>query len=262
MAKVSKATAVREVSILKARVGVSFGDEYFELTGASAVDHPAGTRSVEQIATLRGTATSVGAKSIEPVTFDLAAVQPHLPVMRQLAKADSEQSQVSVRIDVYSKELHNVSSQTAVLVLEEADELRKGGAVTFSPKADVEGLFLTDQVLVGDILVLNSKNYIVNYVEIENDPTMAGYGTVADVYVKTATGASIAAGDVVAAAAFSLRTAGLRWQFGAKVEQFGMISADASGSPALTSGVVFRPNSQVAEPTVQIWEEGSTAAGW
>ena len=269
---VSKSTASRTIEVLRSRPGVRVaGGDWMELTGASLISYNAGTRSVTQTPTFRGPGVSVGSKSIEGVTYDLAAVQPHLKVMGELDRADQQRLPVSVRHDFYGHEIlaTTTDSENKISIAAPGSGASgKGGRVKFAgtKNEDVRNMFLNDEVLVGDLFVINNATYIVNYVEYDSDAPKAlmedGDTTkpLPRVYVTNADGSDA---NVIAepnAASFSLRVAGLRVEFGGQVEQFGSINGDASGSPSLASGVVFRPNSSLARPSLLLTDE--SGSGW
>lgn len=265
MATVSKATATRSIEVLRSRPGVRVsGGPYMDMVGASLISYNAGTRSVNQKPTFRGPAISVGAKSVESVSFDLGAALPHLKYMVELEKADQQRLPISVRHDFYG---HSLLEQTGAGItaavaatLTTGTDPTKGGKVTFAGTNDVQNMFLNDEILVGDLLQIGgtalSNTYIVNYVEYDEDSPKDA--TEIGVYVTEADGSNPSAD--VSADTYSLRVAGLRVEFGGQVEQFGSINGDASGSPSLDSGVVFRPNSAILNQSLLLTDE--SGSGW
>ena len=276
MPDITKSDATRPLPVLKARVGIQTPSSggYLELTGASLVDHQSGSRSITQTPTFRGPSVSVGAKTVEAVTFNLANVQFDLPVMEELEKADRDRSIVQVRMDIYSKVLQpepSGANPTIGITATVDAQKAKGGVVTFGAAADgidYRGMVVADQILVGDVIdytaartaaagnqLADAMAYIVNRIEV--DPDDGSYGTV------YATGSALARRDIaadVAAAKATIRAAGLRVAFSGEVEQLGSISGDAAGSPAIASGVMFRPQSAyLAKQTLLAAEDES---GW
>ena len=264
-----KKDAIRSVSIIGTRFGVSVaGGAYHSIGGVGGMDHTSGSRAVEQVLSTRGSSTSVGAKPIEPFTIDLSALQPGSRVMRELERADRNQLPVSIRIDSYGNSIYNSNAAgalgaTAAIALVDADPqvAIRGGLVTFASgvgagltnKSEIDALFNANEVLETDLLVIGTTAYIINYIDVNDD------GTFNEAYVTTATGADVTpAVDATRIASF--RTATYRWQFGAKVEQFGNIAADVSGSPAITSGVTFRPSGPLPTANVETFDE--SGAGW
>ena len=156
MGKRTRSDNTRVLPVLKMRVGVAVdGAGFRELTGASLVDHTAGSRSVNQVPTFRGPGAVTGAKTVENVTFDLAAVQPHLAVMDDLDRADRNQLNVRVRMDIYSRNIlaYNATSGPAVTatVPTTADAIAKGGPLS-AIAADLLTLFNNNEIQVGDII--------------------------------------------------------------------------------------------------------------
>ena len=272
MAAVTKSDASRVLPVLKMRVGVAVaGAGYQELTGASLVDHTSGSRSVTQTPTFRGPGVSTGAKTIEPVTFNLAAVQPHIAAMRGLDRADRQRQLVNVRMDIYSRVIQaapsGVGATTVGITATTDDDMAKGGVVGFAAgtSTDYRGMVLADQIMVGDIIdytaaravataVADGQAYIVNRIEVDDQD-----GSYQNVYASDATGDTDIGADVPAAAV-TIRTGGWRLDFTGEIEQFGSISGDASGAPSLSSGVMFRPQSLLPAPQLILVNEAES--GW
>ena len=270
MAKVTKSDAARVLPVLKMRVGVAVaGAGFRELTGASLVDHTSGSRSVSQVPTLRGPGAVPGAKSVENVTFDLAAVQPHLAVMDDLDRADRNQLNLRVRMDIYSRVIRVAGTATAsiaqVAANAEPQDEADGAVVSFPVgEDDLLSMFTNDEILVGDILQVGAtdaarrtraNSYIVNRIEADDE---TGEVEAGDVYATKLDGSKV--DGAVAAAIVAVRTAGWRQEFAGTVNQFGSIQGDASGSPSLSSGVVFTPHALLPRPIVLLGKEGDTAA--
>ena len=274
MVAITKSDATRVLPVLKMRVGVAVdGAGFRELTGASLVDHTSGSRSVNQVPTFRGPGAVTGAKSVENVTFDLAAVQPHLGVMADLDRADRQQLNVRVRMDIYSRELFTpaTTARAAIAVPSATDTqlAAKGGKVTFSAAGsdEINTLFANDEVMIGDILQIggtaDANSYIVNRVEVDDETGTfldSGGTATGGVWVTTYTGGAVSM--LPATAINKIRTAGWRQEFAGTVNQFGSIQGDASGSPSLSSGVVFTPHALLPRPTVLLVGEGETGVGW
>ena len=272
MATIAKHSAVRLLDVLKARVGVNVaGEGWQELVGASLVSHDAGSRSVSQVPTFRGVGASVGAKTVEPVSFDLGAPAPNMKHMLDLGRADRERLNVQVRMDVYGGQLQPAAASAAVggvtlAVPGAAPADIKGGVVTFVDastgaeykQAAMNLRFWNDEILRGDVIRIGSTNYVINLVEI--DDTKTGAGAIEAVYLTNEDGSAVA--EIAAAAAYSIREPGARWQFNAEVQQFGSISGDASGGPNISSGVVFQPKALLADPILLTDGEGEGLGAW
>lgn len=267
MAAVRKSDATRVLPVLGMLVECNVAGEGFqELKGASLVDHTSGSRSVNQVATFRGPGATVGAKTIENVTFDLAAVNPGLKIMEDLHRADEQGLNVSVRMSIYSRGLVAESANEAAgsfsVAAPAGDTADYGGKVTFggSNAGAVREMVDSNEIMVSDLLVDaandDAKTYIVNAIIVDEDTDSIITGTEADrgVYVTKMDRSAV---GVAAAAAYAVRTAGWRQRFAGLVNQFGSIQGDASGSPSLSSGVVFTPHALLARPTILRLDEGA-----
>ena len=271
MAAVTKSDAARVLPILKMRVGVAVaGAGFRELTGASLVDHTSGSRSTSQVPTFRGPGAVSGAKSVENVTFDLAAVQPHIAVMDDLRRADSQRLNVRVRMDIYSRVIRDPAAaptvQVAIPTAGNIQAIADGGKLTItgSPNEAITPLFENDEILVGDILHFGEINnpgagdaYIINTIKVDDDTgKLDGAGT--GVWVTNADGSDAMAKAAAPQAGF--RTAGWRQEFADSVNQLGSIQGDASGSPSLSSGVVFTPHALLPSPIILFGKQGDDEA--
>lgn len=267
MALVRKSDATRVLPVLGMLVECNVaGEGWQELKGASLVDHTAGSRSVNQVATFRGPGATVGAKTIENVTFDLAAVNPGLKVMDDLNRADEGQLNVSVRMSIYSKELLAEAANAAAGGIAVAAPAaigtqfgtEIGGLVSFegTNKSEVEALVDSNEIMVSDLIVSSSGPFIVNAILVDSvtDSITTGTATGKGVYVTRVDRVTVTA--VSTAEEYSIRTAGWRQRFAGLVNQFGSIQGDASGSPSLSSGVVFTPHALLARPTILRVDEG------
>ena len=274
MAAVTKSDASRVLPVHKMRVGVGVAGKFYrELTGASLVDHTSGSRSVTQTPTFRGPGVSTGAKSIEPVTFNLAAVQPHIAAMVDLDRADRQRQLVNVRMDIYSRVIQAVPSgatptiAVAVPTANNAEAAAKGGEITIAGDGtggvNYANMFLSDTIMVGDVIdytaartsataVADAMAYVVNRIEVDDET-----GALGDIFVTAHDGGDAA---MHAAGKATIRTGGWRMEFTGEIEQFGSISGDASGAPSLSSGVMFRPQSLLPRSQLILVDEGN--AGW
>ena len=275
MALVRKSDATRVLPVIGMLVECNVaGEGWQELKGASLVDHTAGSRSVNQVATLRGPGATVGAKTIENVTFDLAAVNPGLQIMDDLNRADEGRLNVSVRMSIYSRVIQAAAASQAagsIAVAQPAaitgtDFTAKiGGRVTFAgtgstSKEEVEALVDANEIMVSDLLAVGNDaatTYIVNAILVDDvtDSITTSATTGVGVYVTKMDRTEISA-SIPAAGPYVARTAGWRQRFSGLVNQFGTIQGDASGSPSLSSGVVFTPHALLARPTILRETEG------
>ena len=280
----SDATRVLPVLGMLVEVGVD-GGPYQELRGASLVDHTAGSRSVSQVATFRGPGAVVGAKTVENVTFDLAAVNPDLPIMDDLDRADRQQLICRVRMSIFSRSILQPAADDGValaLPVAAASGIKNlqnawGAKLTLPPKW--RDLVDSNEIQMSDLIQLKNgpsdfdddETYIVNVIAVDEDTNLitgsaasadAGGSAEAGVYVKKFDKAQVTA--AVAANSgnrFAARTGGWRQQFSGTVNQFGSIQGDASGSPSLSSGVVFTPPAYLSKPkTLRLDEAAQTLA--
>ena len=285
MATILKLDAIRPLKVKDSRVGVTFnGRDWKDVYGSATVTHTAGSASVEQTQTFTAVGAVTGAATIETVSLELAAHQPQMQVLHDLQRANKRKSPVTVRWDIYSDPLLEAASAAAsggieipAASLETADPLTtgnpaKGSQVSFSgtdagyTAAAVNANFAAKTWMVGDVLLSGSAGilgesgvgtaYIVNAVE-EDDET----GAIGNIFVKEWKAGAPAAADAVAtAAAYSVRTAGARWQFSATVSMFGSFAGDAGGDPAVSSSINFQPVAEVALPSLLVVNQAG--AGW
>ena len=250
--------AVRNVSSQGSRLGVSFkGGEYEYIPGASSVDYTAGTRSKEDVHTFRGTSSSLGAKTVEPMTFELSAPSYQVAGMAKLEQAEQTQELVSVRYDIYGQDIARIGSQATdpkvAVAVPAALAKRKGGALTFSvDEASIKAMFNSDEILPGDFLfptAITADNLlIINWIDVDE----ANNNDFEKAYVVKTGGREA---TVVAAAFFAVRSPGARWQFQARVAQIGSMSANASGAPSMSSSIQFQPVNDVGFPTPLLVDE-------
>ena len=97
--------------------------------------------------------------------------------------------------------------------------------------------------------------YIINRVEFDDD-------TPTDVSNLVIYATDMDGGDatVKVAAVADFYIAGFRKEFLASVEQQGSFSGDASGSPSLDGGIMFRPKSLIQPRQVILFDEAGS--GW
>ena len=272
MAAVRKSDATRVLPVLGMLVECNVaGEGWQELKGASLVDHTSGSRSVSQTATFRGPGATVGAKTVENVTLDLAAVNPGLQIMDDLNRADEQQLNVSVRMSIYSKVIRRKAASAATAAVAVPSDVANspvtekiGGKVTFAAAGSDEVIDMVDanEIMVSDLLVISgagaasdANTFIVNAIIVdETTDSIRGATAGVGVYVTRMNREAVAA--VNPGVIFDARTAGWRQRFSALVNQFGSIQGDASGSPSLSSGVVFTPHALLARPTILRLDEG------
>ena len=266
MAVVRKSDATRVLPVLGMLVEVAVdGGEYQELRGASLVDHTSGSRSVNQVATLRGPGAVVGAKTVENVTFDLAAVNPSLKVMDDLARADLGQLNCRVRMSIYSRRIIRpaVNSGAGVSIAAPAGTTEAWGGKVTLPDNLVE-LFDTNEILMSDLIQLkdggppdaDDETWIVNVVAVVEATNKITGEADAGVYVTKFDRSPATVEAAAGTNQFAARTAGWRQQFSGLVNQFGSIQGDASGSPSLSSGVVFTPHALLSQASILRLTEG------
>ena len=271
MATVPKTNPPRVLDALKMKVGIRVPGRtgrdaaaYRILTGASVLDLPSGTRPVSQIPTFDGVATIAAAKSNENISFNLGVWQPHLPAHQDLARADAQRLTVGGRMDIYAEEIVSYGSLggkatagvgiTAPVLDGDGNpsaplEAAKGSLLNGTGLPELRELARDDLLLVGDLVQIAAANpataaarkaasYIVNYVEHDDDS-----GVVGNIYVTDMDGMNVAAD--VTADVFSAWQAGWRQPFSGKVNELRAHSADASGSPQVSSSVSFTPHGKL-----------------
>ena len=269
----------RLLSTKRLRVGVDPGGSqagaYQELVGAQSVSHEVGSRSVEQVDFFGDTAAETGSRTVEPFTAGLGTLLDHMRVYRGLQAADEAGRPVRVRVDVYGYEIRAAAADAAAGSVaiavpgNLATDKAKGGVVTFGGAngAEVRQSLLADEAQVGDILwfggAITSATdiaddaYIINRIEYDDEnPTDAGHASFG-VFATAASGGDAA---VRAAAPASIRVAGYRKEFLADVEQQGSFGGDASGSPSLDGGIVFRPKTIITPRTLILFDQAGS--GW
>lgn len=274
----SDATRVLPVLGMLVEVGVD-GGPYQELRGASLVDHTAGSRSVSQVATFRGPGAVVGAKTVENVTFDLAAVNPDLPIMDDLDRADRQQLICRVRMSIFSRAIlapevdgvveieARVAAASGIANLQNAWGSRLLLPQKWRDLVDSNEIQMSDlvQIKLGGPPSDDGDTYIVNVIAVDEDTNLitgSGDSEEAGVYVRKFDKSHLAAAVGKAPTnQFAARTGGWRQQFSGTVNQFGSIQGDAAGSPSLSSGVVFTPPAYLSKPkTLRLDEAAQTLA--
>ena len=279
MAAVTK-RGKRLLSTKRLRVGVDPGGAqagaFQELVGAQSIAHEVGARSVEQVDFFGDTAAETGSRTVEPFTVGLGTLLDHMRVYRGLQAADQAGRPVRVRVDVYGYVLRPRGGalvetwEVAAPAANDAEASAKGGVVTIAGTgaAAVQQAVLADEIQIGDVIWYGDPGdmltyaddiaddaFIINRIEYDDEsPTdianLAVYATAADGDNAAAKGAAIA----------EVRVAGYRKEFLADVEQQGSFSGDASGSPSLDGGMVFRPKTIITPRTLILFDQAGS--GW
>lgn len=281
MAQVSKRDKIRPFAVKNSRVGVSIdGGDFQHIFGASVIGHTAGTASVEQVQTFDAVGAISGSATVESVTLDLAALQPQFKGMNDLQRAYQAGDPVSVRWDMYSKQLlaavTPVTAGSVAIAVETSGNVNKGSVATFAgsnarfSEAAVKSAIRRGTLMVGDLITVGGTPfptgetdpvaatavYVVHRVE-HSDRT----GAIGDVYLKEwSAGAPVSISTIVAATPYRWQTAGARYEFSGTVTQLGSFGGDTAGDPAVSSGVQFQPANEIALPDIIAYNEAGS--GW
>ena len=263
MANVSKSSNTRNIPLLKARIGAALaGKWYRELTGATLFDYQAGTRQPDSSATFRGPSVSLGGVDITSFSYDLIFL-PHLPLYRDLERANTQRSIVAMRHDVYSPLIPGIPDSGIMVGITaptaDQESKAKGGliAITGTNADTFKAMFASSQIDVGDLLQIGgtaeSNTYIINRIEVDEDT-----GKYGNAYVNKLDGTD--ATTLAPAAISAARNPGWRLDYNGEVAQFGSVSGDAAGSTKLTSTMVMTPKELVATSIPLFIKESD--AGW
>lgn len=258
MALQEKTNTALAIEGLKSKIEVSVeGGAFTRLRGADTIGYDAGERESESIPTFDGTVSILGAEGINPVTINVPAWLPHLPVWSALRKAKRDNADIQVRIETAAKGVvvapldgapnDRTAAYEAAGIVGGADP----GLVAFSAasgetQADLDALFTSNIVKVGHLLRLagaQERDRVITSIRVDDDKA-DGEAMRFDLHALPAPAA------LVAAAKFAIRFPQLRLLFAAGVQKIGSVNLGAGSGGALGTELVVLPNDPLDLPAL------------
>ena len=273
MAEVLKRDFFPEIPLDGMRVGIAIdGGPFRDVIGASLIQHTSGTRSSSQVHTFRGSTTVLGAKPIEGVGISLASVDPTLPIMQDIARADRLQQAIRCRADVYPQfERKRVAASATLQVAagkfpasDDAPGVERGASLTIAAAGsetvpDIQELFLEDW-RAGYFISIgaddsDANTYRLAWVGVDEDS-----GAFMTARIVKLDGSRVSA--PIGAGTFSVRRQGVRLDFSGKISQSGSFGGDISGDPNFSGELTVVPKSVLSDTAWRPLTATEGAAGW
>lgn len=254
-----------------AEVSFDGGATWWELRGASNVDHESGQAETSQVQGFRFRSTTRGQIPIAPITYALAAWDPNSYWARRMRRARDGNETVTVRHTYFGERFRaadaNAAAGSFLTAAAGAAPAVLGAVTVGGAAADAIMALVASTLTRGDSIIYDggidanglildaAKVKVIEGLFVEADGSVKKIGNAAADEGLLVTDGAGAKATMQAAAPAQIRSTGARFQVGAKITQFGSFTAGATGDTPVASGVEFLPQQEVPQSAAYYGDE-------